>query len=139
MKVYIVMKGEYSDKHICGVTLDPDIAQKVKELCMGEYDYCEPEIKEFETDIWQFIPKGGKGYRVFFASDGSIREIKPIGDDPVFYEDYGRWSCVTRCWLPGDTQNPSGLAVSVLALGEAHAKKIACDKRAEYLAERAGI
>lgn len=139
MKVYIVMKGEYSDKHICGVTLDPDIAEKIKELCIGEYDYCEPEIKEFETDIWQLVPKGAKGYRVRFFPEGDIYDVKPIVDDPDFYEGYGRWPCVGPWWLPGDSHHPSGITVSVLALGEAHAKKIACDKRAEYLAREAGI
>lgn len=138
MKVYVIMKGEYSDKHICGVTLDPDIAEKIKNLCTGEYDYCEPEVKEFETDIWQFVPKGAKGYRVFFFPDGQIYKINPVENDNDFYEDYGRFPCVGWCWVPGEN-DVKGLCVSVLALGQAHAKKIACDKRAEYLAMKEGI
>lgn len=139
MKVYIIMKGEYSDKHICGVTLDPDIAEKIKKLCTGEWDYCEPEIHEYETDIWQFLPQGAKLYDVTFYNDGRIHGCKMITEDSDHYESYIYENNIHDSVIWEEDRHEHGLHVRVLAFGQAHAKKIACDKRAEYLAMEEGI
>ena len=139
MKVFIIMKGEYSDKHICGVTLDPQIAEKIKNLCIGKYDYCEPEILEYETDVWQFLPKGARLYDVMFRDDGRIYSCKMATEDSGNYESYVDENNIHDSMIWEEDHCENGLHVRVLALGVAHAKKIACDKRAEYLAMKEEI
>ena len=37
MKAYIITKGEYSDYHICAVTLDKDKAEQLKKLFTNDW------------------------------------------------------------------------------------------------------
>lgn len=133
MKVYVIMKGEYSDKHICGAAIDPDVAEIIRQKCSDpdpEYDYGHARIEEYDTERWSVIAQGGKIFRVVFRPDGEIRcrEAEFSHWDYATYEDY------KHCFKAYD-----GLCVYVTATNAAQAKKIACDKRAEYLAMEEGI
>lgn len=135
MKVYIVMKGAYSDKHICGVAIDPDVAERIKKICTEEYDYCEPEIHEYETDFWSPVLQGGRLFHVTFRKDGSILEVIEYPESESYNYEY--INEITE--YEGIYSKECHIKVEVIALGLAHAKKIACDKRAEYLAMKEGI
>ena len=137
MKIYIVLRGHYSDRHICGVATNPDIAERIKTLCSDpdpEYDYGHAYIEEYDTNIWYPLGQGGKLYRVWMYSDGRV-DVQEITDD-YEYESYlqGGGGRVWRQSFGNEI-----LCTNVFAINEEHAKKIACDRRAEYLAQQEGI
>ena len=137
MKVYIILRGHYSDKHICGVATNPDIAERIRMFCSDpdpEYDYGHAYIEEYDTDIWYPLGQGGKLYRAWMYSDGRV-DVQNITED-YEYDFYlqGKGGNVWRYGSGNDT-----LRTNVFAINEEHAKKIACDRRAEYLAMKEGI
>ena len=116
--VYVVTEGEYSDYHIEAVFDDRMLAE----------DYIDRR-----SLINALAPINGMIlYQTIFNADESepyyvefadAEDISEFGDQPV-----------VRPWGP-----PGRLVVMVLARNEAHARKIAQDKRAEYLAAEFGI
>ena len=46
MKVYIITEGDYSDYHICAVTLEKKQAEQLKKYFASNYS--EPNIEEYE-------------------------------------------------------------------------------------------
>ena len=125
MKAYIITKGEYSDYHICAVTLDKDKAEQLKKLFTN--DWHDTYVEEFEID--EHFPID---YPYFIVEKYSDRiEVKEIqtGDYACEY-DYG----VVRHY------DSRGLySVCVKAKDKDHAKKIALDKIAQYKAEKLGL
>ena len=126
-KVYIVTAGTYSDYHIVGATLD----RKQAELACEVYGWKDSlgysiDIEEYDLDIFNGIKKEDHIYRVTIWENGgySVKDergcyyLNPINDEDMAWGDY---------------------TVTVVARDEAHALKIAQDKRAEYLARKEGI
>lgn len=137
MKVYVIMRGHYSDRHICGVAVDPVLAEEIRRCCSDpEYDYDKAEIEEYETDDWSPLAKGGKLYEVTRLEDGELicKEIKDFLD----YE-YDSFVYNKEPYRQKYYDGTQKLHVYVIALGCAHARKIAIDKFTQYLAKEAGI
>lgn len=126
MKVYVITKGEYSDYHICAVALELEHAKKLMELFTDRCD--EARIEVFDTDAPVDLLSGKKPYAVIFCENGEVRKIDTC--DPE--------------WIVGDEQiwtflGRKDLCIHVAADDPAAAIKIAAEKRAKYLAEKAGI
>lgn len=128
MKVYVITKGCYSDYHICGVVTDQEAAEKLVKLYSDRRD--DAEIEVFDTDVPMGYLSGRLPYKVHFESNSMVR-VWPAYEDDDFKEGYLEYQ--RHVYAPGD------MWVHVLAKDEAHALKIAADKRAQYLAEMADI
>lgn len=129
MKIYVIMKGAYSDRHVVTATLDPVKAKKIAEKFSDDYDDCW--IDEFEDgdfmlrDLWY----------VSFYGDGSIQCVSKENSEYCYEGAYNDKSI--RC----NVRNGKVHAVwmYVFADNEEHAIKIATDKRAEFLAQQNGL
>ena len=116
MKVYIITQGEYSDYHIVGVTLDKEVAEKCVKVHSRE-DWSNPRIEVYDTDEFKKYTK------------------------PCWEVDYDDMS-VVRCemndeWTPEEAEL-WGYGI-IYADTEQHAIKIAGERKAKMLAERAGL
>lgn len=127
--VYIIMKGSYSDRHICAVTLDKERAEQLKRLYNNPYAFDEPYITEYKLDetiklnIYQvYFKQNGEFIRVCREEYGFCK-IGTINIEDYYYDD-------------NDEQVYS---VYVEAADEDHARKIAQDMLAEYKARKEGI
>lgn len=120
MKVYVVTQGRYSDYHIIGVTLDKKLAEKAAEFNMkyGRYSNTEAYIEEWETDDFHSSALTCV-FEVDFDENGNIID------------------CEENHWA--DEEFTRASMVIVRAKDEEHAKKIAIDRRAMYLAAKEGI
>lgn len=128
-KVYIVTAGKYSEYHIVGATLD----RKQAELACEVYGWRDAGgdpigVEEYDLDIFDGIKGNDHIYRVSFDRDGwEVKEEKDcyyLNPINATYEEDMNWGTYS---------------VTVVAKDEAHALKIAQDKRAEYLARKEGI
>lgn len=125
MKVYVILKGEYSDRHICAVATDERIAKLLEQRFTD--DYFNAYIEEFETDIFvDIVDKGYKAYYCRETSEGIIADKSELSD---FLESRGE---ILK------TSTGAHYA-EILARDAAHARKIFTDKLAEYKAREAGI
>ena len=123
-KVYIITKGSYSDYHICAVTLNRDTAEKLAKK-YSEDELGEALIEEYVLD--DFTKCERYMYCVCFNEWGiSCNFDEYEHTEKIVYNKNARTS-VNR------------MVVYVKAKDEEHAKKIAQDRRAEYLAKEQGI
>lgn len=131
-KVYVITKGDYSDYHICAVTLD---REKAERLCKLFVNSCsEPEIEEWDTERHADLLAGRKPYYVRFYKNG---ELFSANEDEYCIEHFS----------PGINENFAFehgrkvdlLNVNLYAENKEAAIKIAAEKRAKYLAEKEGI
>lgn len=127
--VYVVTEGEYSGYHIEAVFDDRMLAEDYIDR-RSPSSWKRWRIEEYLINALAPI-NGMILYQTIFDADESepyyvefadAEDISEFGDQPV-----------VRPWGPGR------LVVMVLARDEAHARKIAQDKRAEYLAAEFGI
>ena len=120
---YVIMKGEYSDKHIVGVTCDKHKAEKIKE-CYSD-SWHDARIQEWDESNVSFE----NYYRIEYDKDDDTYRAEKTPPDDI-YEDIN--DIVEYCH--GD-----GFSVNVQAENESVALKIARDLFAEYKARKAGI
>lgn len=129
MKVYVITAGEYSDYHICDVTIDPEQAEWLRRLHSG---YNEAEIEVFETNEAP-VPKLRRIWSFSILPDGSVvpndRE-ELWTDDPNFPNAF-KWGLYNN--------SIDSVFCKVAAPDIATAQKIAFDKRAKMIAERFGL
>lgn len=123
-KVYVITRGNYSDYHICAVTLDPERAKNLKRLFSG---YDEAQIEEYPLD--EKVETRTYGVRLQRETG---KHIKTKLDDYDFYSDGG---VEEDCEFGADEE----LTFWCTAKDEEHALKIARDRLAQYKAERKGI
>ena len=132
MKVYVIEKGEYSDRHVIGVTLDEEKAKYVVEegnnkvgknfwWCSNDYDYTEFEIDKFD-ELYNLYKNDYKMFRV--EKDLKNKDITISERDIADNLDN---SGIVRKY-----DYDSYLSVYVLANTTEKALKIASDKFAEY-------
>ena len=121
--VYVITKGDYSDYHICAVTMDYERAERMKKLYSERYD--EARIEKYVLDEDKTT---GSIYYVEFKNDGSAA-IRM--NEYTEYDNYDNGPVVDSWYNP--------IRVFVRAKDEDHALKIAQDKYAEWKAEKAGI
>lgn len=132
MKIYVITKGCYSDYHICAVATDPEKAKKLAEIYTDRYD--NAEVEEFDTDNTIDLLSGRLPYSVVFSGTGVV-----VGG-PALEAEYTKdfapgvnvWGA--QLWWPTER-----LQVKVYAPDKETAVKIAAEKRAEFLAQRAGL
>lgn len=121
-KVYVITQGDYSDYHICAVTLDKELAEKLCKVYsnLKYYPYFDPaQIEEY--DLQQSMDDVRIMYRVEIdCGDIEVTEDRYENKEDVF----------------GDKNY---FTAYVLARDQEHAVKIAQDRRAEYLAKKEGI
>lgn len=121
MKVWVIEKGEYSDRYVAGVVASEEQAQIIKETIEKQtaargYSI-HVSISEFDTD--QFI-----------TSDNRIQFQVELEWDGKWFATPGFDS-----WFGEDTTD----TFLVMARTPEEAIKIAQDRRAKMLAEREGI
>lgn len=123
-KVYIITAGEYSDYHICAVTLDPDNAEWLRKF-YDKDSYTGASIEEYNTEtVPERFKQGEKLWRVPFDYRG----------DTEFCQEW--------CETLGEyiyMRSDGTVIVYVWAKDEKSAIKIAAERRAKYLAEKEGI
>lgn len=124
MKVYVITQGSYSDYHICAVAIDPEQAEKLAKIYSDRY--YTAEVEEYDTEEHREWCDGRIPFEVIFYRDGS---------HSIWLED--------NRLAPGVVVDPHfgsiEMKVYLYAPDRDTALKIAYDKRAEYLAQKAGI
>lgn len=138
MKVYVILIGEYSERHVVGVAIDEAHRDAILKACAPRNKYdSEPYTETYDTEFWSPMLKNGKLYRVRFDEDGSVAETEELLEDT---EHWG--SCehngVREAGIYFDADEEL-MFVDVVATDQTSAEKIAIDKRMAYMAERAGI
>lgn len=115
MKVYVIEKGLYSDRHIIAVVETEEEAEKISQVL--DADYSEWDTKQLNCNRLKFI-------------------VTNLYDDSwdVEYHEY-------EDWFPDitETQIISDGLYCVFANSQDQARKIAQDMKAEELARKAGI
>ena len=115
-KVYVVTEGEYSDYHIEAVSLDKEWAEAYAKRRGGNVEeYTLEEERRLCTTMYEVIFIGQSIYSVLERKGQEYNcDEKIIGDDEK-------------------------MIILVIAKDKDHARKIAQDKRAEFLARVYGI
>lgn len=121
-KAYVITRGNYSDYHICAVTLDKNRAEKLREMFSDRWNKAEIEEYTLDEEI-----KRHK-YGVMFDVKGAFKRF--YADDYHLYDDG---------FIDDWNDDDGGITVWVESADEAHALKIAQDRLAEYKAKKAGI
>jgi hypothetical protein len=124
MKVYVITKGSYSDYHICAVSLDPEEADRLARIYSDSWD--SAGVEEFDTEEHRDWHAGRVPYIVTFHRGAYF--LKPsvgLSFDSNF--------------TPRIDAALDAVRVYLYAADAESALKIAADKRAEYLALRAGL
>ena len=123
-KVYVITRGAYSDYHICAATLDKDTAEKLaKKYSEESWDNAviEEHVLEDFTEGERFM------YCVSFGNYGMS----------CSFEEYEHKENIV--YHKNKRTGEDSMIVYVKAKDEEHAKKIAQDRRAEYLAKKEGV
>lgn len=119
-KVYVITKGAYSSYHICAVASDMETAEKLQKY------YSDDEVWGVETSIEAYdLNEKPDDIRVMYCVIFRNNKVECRAEE---YEHVEHIS-----------NGPIFMAVYVMAKDEAHAVKIAQDRRAEYLAKKEGV
>lgn len=121
MKIYVLSTGEYSDCRVMGV-----FSTREKAEVYGR-QFNSEDIGEFELDVLTPHPEGYQSWELWInVETGEILKPHVNDDQPneryAFMLTYNNIEAIIHCW----------------ARDEAHAIKIAGERRAEYLARKAG-
>ena len=124
MKIFVVTQGAYSDYRIITATLDEDLANAIAKKFDSQYSRTAVKVCE-DAEIllkpcWSFV----------FNEDGGVTSCTNVSTSSYHYEN-AVYDAV-MCGL-------STIVVTVIADNYDAAVKIASEKRAQYLAEKAGI
>ena len=133
MKVYVIEKGEYSDRHVIGVTLDEEKAKYVVEegnnrvsknfwYCSTDYAYTEFEMDKFD-ELYNLYKNNYKLFRVWKDLENKQITITEAELGDYYLDEIG---IVRKSYWD------NYLYVFVLTNTEEKALKIASDKFAEY-------
>lgn len=119
-KVYVIVKGEYSDYHICAVALERNIAEKLRDVYSDDDD---------EAIIEEYIPASGpESIRVMYTVEIKNGEISVNTDEKGHIEN-----------LMDIYNDGTWVILWVYAKDKEHAIKIAQDRRAIHLAKKEGV
>ena len=135
--IYVIEKGNYSDRHVCAVTLSKEHAEWLKNLLKredGGYDAASVTVTEYVPDE---LSKRGYRFQVLVRrNDGLVWDVavddyesfddKAPDDRIVVYETYSEDG---EPVLEGDVAAPN----------EKHACKIAKDEWAAWKARQEGV
>lgn len=121
-KVFVITKGDYSDYHICTVTMDRSRAENLKKLFDDRYD--KAMIEEY------ILEEAKENWNVYYVEF-------PDGESPTIHLceyqnfDFGP--------LPSVSEWEEQICVYVRSKDEKHAMKIAQDEYAKWKAEKEGV
>lgn len=122
-KIYVVTKGDYSDYHIITATTDKKLANEIAKKFSNGWGKAKVEIYKNAEIMLKPI------YLVRFGLNGDVVEISSASTNEYMYED------INQCAFDHSKQ----VFVIVIADDADHAIKIANEKRAEFLARKAGV
>ena len=122
-KVYVLTKGDYSDYHICAVTMDKNHAENMKKLLDGRYK--EARIEEYILDETK---ENGNLYYVEFSDDES---------PSIYIDEYDGFGNPYDAPYVEEWNDP--IRVYVRSKDEEHAMKIAQDEYSKWKAKKEGI
>lgn len=122
-KIYIITKGNYSDYHICAVTMDKSRAEKLKRLFDGRWE--EAEIEEYTLDEAQ------KNEYIYYI------DFQDNSPSHIYIDEYSGFANSSDASYVIDCSEY--VRVYVRAKDEKHAMKIAQDEYARWKAEQEGI
>ena len=124
MKIYLVTTGEYSDYQVQAACSTRDRAVELSKFLLNANDILELELDQLRVEADEEYV-----YAVTFNAVGDVVNVRFNSYDweERVYED--------------EADQPGWLTVNVIHRGfePDKVKKIAVDRRAEYLAKRAGI
>lgn len=123
-KVYIITMGSYSDYHICAATLDKNTAVKLAKK-YSEDGWDNAEIEEYVLEDFT------EGDRFLYCVTFGVYGIR------CSFEGYEHTEKIV--YHKNARTGEDRMIVYVKAQDEEHAKKIAQDRRAEYLANLEGV
>lgn len=124
-KVYIVTDGAYSDYGICGVFDDEALAEQFQELFAPRGQVEAWDLNPYEREIRADY----RLYQVVIHRDGTVWSVGRHDEDARYF--VSRDEIEPCLWL----KLPEGhLHTHVLAADEAHAVKVANERRVAYLA-----
>ena len=129
--IYVITRGSYSDYHICAVASTQERAEQLRKMYSDSYEMAN--IEEYEIDVpsdeyYNKIPT--LYWEVVIKQNGSLIDIRTYYDEPnqsVIIQE-GRYN-----W------RETFIISNIQANTQEEAKKIAYDKRAQYLAEKFGL
>ena len=139
--VWVVQKGQYSDKHIITICSSYEKAKDIATLFVSRnFDgeiYEEPDIIEWELD--KFSPIFYEGQKLYKCwQHFNDKELKDkAGVEIQNFDDYGEFSYVSS--TTEIEKVGCNLYAEVVAEDKNHALKIFSDKVAEYIANREGL
>ena len=84
MKVYIIQKGCYSDRHIVAVTLDKNKANTLADVFSIHSYSDDVNISEYDTDDYDALSKGYYTYGCSFKNGVLIR-IEIVDPEDEYY------------------------------------------------------
>lgn len=120
MKIYVVTQGTYDDITVITATTDKSLAEVISEKFNAEY---EPTFIDEVEEAEVFMKSC---WFICFDHDGSVVLAKNASNQAYRYNE------LNEC-----KPHSHGLSVSVLADDSATAIKIASEKRAQYLENKA--
>lgn len=123
MKVYVIEYNNYSDSYIYGVVEDEEVAKEMVKRLGDSFTYDEFDTKSIS--LQKLIP-----YTIGIRNNGSIYLEEPL---ERFMHEYDNEN---KIYIEYENGN---LVFLIWAKDLDHAKKIACDMRAEYLAKKKGV
>ena len=124
--IYVITSGEYSDYHICAVATTELRAEELRKMYSNNYSQAEIEAydENVPSDSW-YHPVSTQYWEFLFDKKGNKQYARQYWDESN---------------LPLKIYGTSEIRVSnIIADDESHAFKIACDKRAKYLASQFGF
>ena len=131
MIVFVITRGSYSDYHICAVTTDPERAKRLAEIYSDRMD--DAYVETYDTEETPHLgPNDRLPFVVNFSQIGEV--LKSSGRASIEYP-----------FTPGVSAGKDALdrstyvRVALYAPDWTTALKIAQDKRAQFLAEQAGL
>lgn len=128
MPIYIILKGSYSDRHICAVSIDANQAEDLKRFFSDEYG--DASIDIYRTN--EYNDALNPWYKPFYCSQcGDTTSVSEVSHEDYF--DIEFWEQNVRKSRDGT------MHVYIYALDKEHAEKIFHDKIAEYKANECGI
>lgn len=127
MKVYVITRGDYSDYHIIGVSLDKEKARNVARIFSDDMytanveEYDSDQFKDAKYPLWDVTFCSNRPVVINKADYCSDYNVPKIVES--FVGTQGVWVCQIR----------------VQAEDKDHALKIASDELAKYKAEKEGM
>lgn len=132
MTVYVITQGSYSDYHICGLTLDINVANNIVNHLNTDNDwYSAAKIEKYDADVWD---SNNAVWNYYMRGDGT---------DNAEVDSYGEVSTSKRLNKVIKFQYRHSREykydVYLRAPDKEHALKIGRDLVAEYRAREEGI